>query len=344
MMTAAPHLRWGVPVAGIVMLGLPWIANDFFTFQILGQTLVLGLIALSLTLLAGYGGMASLSQMTVAGMAGYFLGLLGTSNGPVSLGITPLLAIAIAIVLATTFATFIGWLSSRTEGVYTIMITLAIGVATFYLVQQNRGLFNGFQGISGILPPQWGGIDWRAATPFYYLALLCAGTALVFVNRLERSSFGLALQAVRDNPRRASALGYDVVGHRIASHAIAGVMAAVGGVLLAWYNSFVSPGVIGVNSMINILIIAVIGGMNRPIGAFVGAFVFVLLQNFAIDLVGTDRFRMLIGAVFLAIVLFSPDGLLGLWERLTAKWRQMRSTQAPPSPSAVPASGPLGSR
>src|SRR5690606_26315022 len=197
MWTAAPHWRWGVTVAGIVMLGLPWIANDFFTFQILGQTLVLGLIALSLTLLAGYGGMASLSQMTVAGMAGYFLGLLGTSNGPVSLGITPLLAIAIAIVLATTFATFIGWLSSRTEGVYTIMITLAIGVATFYLVQQNRGLFNGFQGISGILPPRWGGIDWRAATPFYYLALLCAGTALVFVHRIERSTFGLALEAVR---------------------------------------------------------------------------------------------------------------------------------------------------
>ncbi len=300
-------------------LALPLVASDFFLFQIAGQALVLGLIAVSLTMLAGYGGMVSMSQMTVAGMAGYFLALFGVSNGPATLGLPAWLAVPCAIAAATLLAAFIGWLSARTEGVYTIMITLAIGVATFYLVQQNRSFFNGFQGISGILPPAVAGLDWRSAGPFYYLTLGCAVAGLIFVERLMRSPFGLALQAVRDSPRRVASLGYDVTLQRVLTHAVAGAIAAVGGVLLAWYNSFMSPSVIGVNAMINILIIAVIGGINRPIGAFIGALIFVLLETFAIDLVGSDRFRMLIGAIFLAIVLFSPDGLLGLWARLTER-------------------------
>ena len=112
------------------------------------------------------------------------------------------------------------------------------------------------------------------------------------------------------------ALGFDVNAHRVAAYAAAGLMAAVGGVLMVWYNTRISPGTANIGAMINILIIAVLGGMKHPIGAFVGAVVFVLLQNFAIDLLGTDlreRFNLVIGGVFLAIVLFSPDGLLGLW-------------------------------
>src|SRR3546814_1112480 len=89
--------------------------------------------------------MISLSQMTIAGLAGYFLALAGNSSADNSLGLLPIIAIPAAIIMAASVATFFGWLSVRTEGVYTIMITLAMGVATFYLVQQNYTLFNGFQ-------------------------------------------------------------------------------------------------------------------------------------------------------------------------------------------------------
>jgi branched-chain amino acid transport system permease protein len=102
-------------------------------------------------------------------------------------------------------------------------------------------------------------------------------------------------------------------------------MAAAGGVLMAWYNARMSPGAINTGAMINILVIAVLGGMRHPIGAFIGAIVFVLLQNFAIDLVDRERFNLVIGGVFLAIVLFSPDGLLGLWARLRARLGPQRS-------------------
>jgi len=124
------------------------------------------------------------------------------------------------------------------------------------------------------------------------------------------------LQGIRDNPRRMASLGYHVTAHRVAAYAVSGLLAAVGGVLLVWYNGRISPGTVNLAQMIAILIVAVLGGMKHPIGAFIGALVYVLLQNFAIDLFVRERFNLVIGGVFLAIVLFSPDGLLGLWAKL----------------------------
>jgi len=196
------------------------------------------------------------------------------------------------------------------------MITLAVGVAFFYLAQQNYTVFNGFQGFSRIGPPTVFGLDLSQPMPFYFLVLACALAGYFFVKHLVRAPFGIALQGIRDNPRRMQALGFDVTAHRVAAYAVAGFLAAVGGVLMVWYNGRISPGTVGVGAMINILIIAVLGGMKHPIGAFVGAILFVLLQNFAIDLVDRERFNLVIGGVFLAIVLFSPDGLLGLWQGL----------------------------
>jgi branched-chain amino acid transport system permease protein len=303
----------------VALLIYPTVASPFFTFQIAGQALTLGLIALSLTFLGGYGGMVSLAQMTVAGVAGYTVAILGSSAAPVSLHWPWWVAVLIAIPLATLFGTFVGWLSVRTAGIYTIMITLAIGVAFYYLCLQNYSVFNGFQGFHKVVPPVVLGIDWHDAVPYYFLALFWALAGYFFVKYLIRSPFGIALQGIRDNPRRMNALGYHVNAHRVAAYAVAGLIAAVGGVLLLWYNSLITPGAIGTGPMIGILIIAVLGGMRHPIGPFIGAIVYVLLQNFAIDLVDRERFNLVIGGVFLAIVLFSPDGLLGVWARLRAR-------------------------
>jgi len=305
-----------IVVAAFVLL-YPLVATPFFAYQIGAQALALGLIALSLTFLGGYGGMVSLAQMTVAGLAAYFVAILGSSsNAAISLGWPWWLALVLAVALATLFAAAIGWLSVRTEGIYTIMITLAVGVALFYLAQQNYTVFNGFQGFSKMAAPTVFDVELRAPVPFYYLALACAAGGYFFVKHLVRTPFGMALQGIRDNPRRMQTLGFDVTAHRVAAYAVAGLLAAIGGVLMLWYNGRISPGTIGIGAMINILVIAVLGGMKHPIGAFVGAIVFVLLQNFAIDLVDRERFNLVIGGVFLAIVLFSPDGLLGLWQRL----------------------------
>jgi branched-chain amino acid transport system permease protein len=317
-----------------VMLGVlvfPFVATPFFTFQVASQSLVLGLIALSLSFMAGYGGMVSLAQMTVAGIAGYAVAVLGNSSSPeISLGWPWWVAVPFALLISVVCATIIGWLSVRTEGIYTIMITLAIGVAFYYLVLQNYSVFNGFQGLRELKPPKVLGVDWRAPIPFYFLCLFWALAGYFLLRYIVRAPFGIALQGIRDNPRRMAALGYNVVAHRVAAYALSGLVAAVGGVLLAWYNAMMTPGSVGTSWLINILIIAVLGGMKHPIGAFLGALVFVVLQTFAIDVINRERFNLVIGGVFLAIVLFSPDGLLGLWQRLRARFNTSQALTSPP--------------
>jgi len=180
-------------------------------------------------------------------------------------------------------------------------------------------VFNGFQGFQRVHAPEVLGISLRDPLPFYYLVLFWSLAGYFFVKYLLRAPFGIALQGIRDNPRRMNSLGFNVTAHRVAAYAVAGVMAAVGGVLLVWYNGLIGPGSVGTSWIINILIIAVLGGMRHPIGAFLGAIVFVLLQTFAIDVFDRERFNLVIGMVFLVIVLFSPDGLLGWWAGLKTK-------------------------
>ena len=303
-----------------LLLVYPFVATPFFTYQIAAQALALGLIALSLTFLGGYGGTISLAQMTVAGIAGYVVSILGSSGTPLSLNWPWWAVIPFALGISVVCAALIGWLSVRTEGIYTIMITLAIGVAFYYLVLQNYSIFNGFQGFQKVYPPTVLGVNWHNPVPFYFLVLTMSGAGYLLVKWLVRAHFGIAMQGIRDNPRRMAALGYNVVAHRVAAYALSGLIAAVGGVLFTWYNGLISPNSVGTGWLINILVIAVLGGMKHPIGAFLGAIVFVLLQTFAIDVIDRERFNLVIGVVFLAIVLFSPDGLLGLWSKLRERF------------------------
>lgn len=320
-------LRYVVVLA--FLLTYPLYASPFFTYQIGAQPLALGLIALSLTFLAGYGGMISLAQMTVAGIAGYMLAIFGTSGQPaLSLGWSWWIAVPIAIAIAVVAGAFIGWLSVRTEGIYTIMITLAVGVAFYYLCLQNYSVFNGFQGFLRVHAPTVLGINFREPVAFYYLALACALGGYFLVEYILRAPFGIALQGIRDNPRRMNALGFHVTAHRVAAYAFAAFLAAVGGVLFIWYNGLVTPNSVGTSWLINVLIIAVLGGLRHPIGPFIGAVVFVLLQTFAIDIIDRERFNLVIGGMFLAIVLFSPDGLLGLHAKLRERISTARRSAA----------------
>ncbi|NKC11666.1 MAG: branched-chain amino acid ABC transporter permease [Gammaproteobacteria bacterium] len=312
----------------LFLLFLPAFSNTFVQQQIFGWSFVLGLIALSLMFLAGYGGMVSLVQMSVAACAAYMIAIFGQSAvADISLGWPWWLYLPMALTIATVFGTLSGALAVRTEGIYTIMITLAIASAFFYFTRQNYTLFNGFSGFNAVRPPPVFGVDWSAATPFYYLSLALASLAYCAVLYVSRSPFGLALQGVRDNPRRMAALGFNVPAHRIAAYAFASFIAAIAGVLLVWLNGQISPGTAGVGPVIDILVIAVVGGLAHPIGPFIGALIYVLLRTFALDVlagVGLDpqRFQLLIGLGFLAIVFFSPDGVLELWQRWRTRLRQ----------------------
>ena len=313
-----PPAYW---VVGVILLIMPAIAGDFVLYQIFGWSFILGMIGLSLMFLAGYGGMVSLAQMTIAGVAGYMTAIFGPSAiTDISLGMPWYVYVPLALAIAVIFATLTGWLAVRTEGIYTIMITLAIAAAFFYFTRQNYVIFNGFSGFNGVLPPSLFGVDWRAPAAFYYLCLFWAAAGYFAVLYLRRAPFGLALQGVRDNPRRMAALGYNVVAHRVAAYSFSAILAGVGGILLTWQSGQISPGTAGVGPAIDILVIAVIGGLAHPIGPFIGAIIYVILKTFAVDALlavglSGERFQLLIGIGFLIIVFWSPDGILGLWKR-----------------------------
>lgn len=345
MTSGSQDLRTGL-IAGLAMLVLPLLLlallpahqAQFWTANILGRALVYGIVALSLTFLATYGGFVSLAQMAVAGVAGYTLAVFVQGATPIVVGgLGYAAAVPLALAAATLAGLAIGLVAVRTREIYMLMITLALSMAFYRFVETNIAWFNGYEGIRGVVGPELLGLPFRSTYVFYYVALAVALLMYFGVLYVVRTPFGLVLQAIRDNPRRVSALGYDVALHRIAAFGLAGFVAGCGGVLVTIYNIGISPGTVGLGATINVLIMSVVGGLGSPIGAFLGAVVFTFLDTFAASFYDRDRFNTLIGLVFLCIVLVSPDGLTGLAQRLRRRRRQPSEV---PAESATPPGNP----
>ena len=306
------------------LLVYPLVMPRFWVLSIASNAMILGIAALSLVFMAGYGGMTSFAQAALAGFAAYMLALAtlipstNATGSAIGFGLDPIPSALIAIVLATALGALFGAISARSYGIYFLMLTLALAVGFFYIVLQNYDIFGGHIGFAGILGPT--GQPRENPPLFYYMCLAAATLVYLGLRYLVRSQLGLTFQGVRDNPRRMAALGYRVGMHRIALFAIGGFVAGISGVLGAWYRGNISPGIVDLNRTIDILIIAVIGGLGYPIGAFVGAIVFILIDVFAssITLFGfrfDERFNTLIGLGFVVIVLVAPNGLVGLADR-----------------------------
>jgi branched-chain amino acid transport system permease protein len=314
-------------VVVVLLLVYPLVMPRFWVLSIASNAIILGITALSLVFMAGYGGMLSLAQAALAGFAAYILALASlvpstTAVGSeIGFGLPSLVAAAIAVAMATGLGALFGAISVRSYGIYFLMLTLALAVGFFYIVLQNYDVFGGHIGFAGILGPT--GQPRENPWLFYYLCLGVATLVYLGLRYLVRSQLGLTFQGIRDNPRRMAALGYRVGMHRIALFAIGGFVAGVSGVLGAWYRGNVSPGIVDLSRTIDVLIVAVIGGLGYPIGAFVGAVVFVVMDVFAssVKVFGfsfDERFNTLIGLGFVLIVLVAPNGLVGLADRALA--------------------------
>ena len=280
--------------------------------------LFLGIVAASLIFLSAYGGMVSLAQVAVYGIAGFVLGN-ATTNGNtkgLNLGWNPWWGVLAGIAIAVGVGLLFGALASRSVGIYFLMITLTYSVIANLFFGQVTDV-SGFGGISGIPTPSLDRQPRRAPEP----ALLHRARRLA--RRLRPAPLHRA-DAVRSDaagsPRRPGAhgsLGYNVVLHRTLAFGFASFVAAIGGVLFVWWNGHIDPASIDLGATIDVLVIAVIGGLYRLEGAWLGALFFVIINNYSqrIGFIG-PRFHTLIGAIFLVIVLVSPGGLIGLWERV----------------------------
>jgi branched-chain amino acid transport system permease protein len=325
------RLAWPVLAAVVLLAALaPLIVEDFFLNVILTKALWLGVAAASLIFLAAYGGMVSLAQVGLYGVAGMTYANLVLADGGSAAAWNPWLALIGALVVATLVGLGFGWIAARSEGIYFLMITLAFSVLVFYFFSQVTTL-SGFGGVNNVQLPGLLGSPEEDPLPRDFVTLVVAVGVFLLLSGLSRTAFGLGLQGVRDEPARMRALGFDVTLHRTLAFGIAAFIAGVAGVLSVWYNRRITPGSINLAQTIDILIIAVIGGLYRLEGAWVGALAYALIDNYSREWVpevgsvlGPARFNTLIGVVFLVIVLLSPGGIVGIWDGVRASLRERR--------------------
>ena len=317
----------------IVVTLVPVLFSTYVTSSIGLPTLWVGLCAASLTFLASYGGMVSLAQIGLFGVAG-----LLTASLSVESGLDPWLAAGIGVLAATGTGLLFGALASSSTGTYFLMITLALAEISYYLFSAVPA-FGLHEGINGVFPPPVLGDPVLEPTAMYYFMLVICALAYLLLRYLVRTPFGVALQGVRDDPLRMTALGYNVRLHRTLAFTVGAAIAGVAGVLSAWTNTRISADSISLGVTIAILEAAVIGGLFRLEGAWVGAFVLTVVTNYGPAF--TDRFATGIGLIFLVIVLVSPGGLMGVASWLDSRLRRWLASRGM-TPGATPAASGSG--
>ncbi|HEY0417027.1 MAG TPA: branched-chain amino acid ABC transporter permease [Gaiellaceae bacterium] len=320
MRAVTPDRVIGVGALVLAVLA-PFYLSGYWVGTLLTQMLFLGIVAASLIFLSAFGGMVSLGQVALYGIAGFVVGNVTTNGNTkgLNLGWSPWWGIALALVITVAAGVLFGALASRSVGIYFLMITLTYSVIANLTFGQVTDI-SGFGGISGIPAPGFiGNVD-AHGNRLYYTALVVALVVYALLRYLARTPFGLTLQGVRDDPVRMASLGYNVTLHRTLAFAFGALVAAVGGILFVWWNGHIDPASIDLGATIDVLVIAVVGGLYRLEGAWVGALFFVVINNYSqqISFIG-PRFHTLIGVIFLVIVLVSPGGLVGFWDRVLAE-------------------------
>ena len=324
----------------VTLIALPAFGSQYFVEFVVTRALILGLAASTLIFLAAYGGMVSLAQLLMYGVAGFVIGNAVAEEGStkgLTLGLNPWVAVVAALVITTIVAFVLGALSSRTYGIYFLMLTLTYAVIGYYVFGQVTTL-SGFGGVTGIGPPSL--LD--GPVRLYYVGLVLSVGAYLGFRVIRRAPFGVALEGVRDDPIRMASLGFHVPLHRTLAFALAGFVAATAGILNIWWNGQIDPNTVSIGATIDVLVIAVIGGIGRLEGAWLGAMVFVAANNYLRDLPFADklglteaRFNTVVGLLVLAIVVLSPDGLMGIVARARDRTGGSRASRAGPS-SALP--------
>jgi branched-chain amino acid transport system permease protein len=315
-----PQQRWfGLALMLVFLVSVPPFVSSYL-LTLLTQALIYAILAMSLDLLLGYTGLASLGHAAYFGIGAYGVGVLTTQHGA-----NFWVALAVGLVLAMLVAGIFGLVALRATGVYFLMITLALGMVVWGLAHRWVSLTQGDNGIPGIPRPDLG-LPWSFAKsmPFYYFAL--AGFLLAFwlLRVIVHSPFGHSLVGIRESESRMRTLGYQVWLHKYIGFVIAGAFGGFAGVLWAYYNGFVSPGDVELATSVEVLLMVALGGRGTLVGPALGAGVIVFLKNFVS--VYTQRWLLILGAVYVLTIMYAPEGIIGAVKQLVkggapASWR-----------------------
>ena len=309
--------RTGWIVLALALVALPWVAGEFYV-NLSSQILIAAIFAASLNLLVGYGGLPSLGHASYLGVAAYVSAWLSLKFG---LGhwITAPAALAATTLMACVF----GWIALRATGLGFLMITLALSQVLWGLGYRWVSVTNGDNGLSSLTRPAPFGISLESAMAFYYFALIVTVASIWLMSRLVASPFGASLRGTRDQARRMAALGHDVWRIRWLTFVYAGFGGAVSGLLYVYYHKYIHPTSLSLTSSAEALLGVIAGGAGTLAGPIVGAGIVLVLKNYASAYI--ERWNMLLGFVFLAIILFMPDGVV---PGLRRAWTRLRGDKA----------------
>jgi branched-chain amino acid transport system permease protein len=272
------------------------------------RVMIYALAASSLNLILGYGGMLSFGHAAFVGAGAYVVGILMT-EGVASAWVSWPLAILVAGLLAAA----VGAVSLRTRGVYFIMITLAFAQMVYYIAVGMKA-YGGEEGLNLAARSSIGlGLNLKDDATFYYVVLAVLVAGLYGLRRAANARFGRVIEAIRENETRMEAIGFPTYRYKLVCFAIGGAVAGLAGALLANQNSYVNPNLLFWTQSGSLMIMVILGGVGTLYGGLLGAIALLALEE--VFSVYTVYWQLGVGAILLAIVLFAPQGLAGLFAR-----------------------------
>lgn len=295
--------------AALVALALIVPNTNSFVILLTTRALAFSILVMSLDILLGFTGLASLGQAAYLGVGAYLTAILLTRY-QIGLGWDFWLVVLLGILAGAVLAAFFGLLAIRATGVYFLMITLALGQCVWGLAYRWNSLTGGDNGINLRVKPSFAGLDLGHDVTFFYLVLLffCASLLTMFV--LVRSPFGRSLVGIRERELRMQILGYNTWLHKYIAFIIAGGFGGLSGVLWAHTAGIVSPENVVLTTSVDALLMVVLGGAGTLVGGVIGAFIVFGLREYLSTVV--HWWQYVLGAVYVLTILYLPTGLMGI--------------------------------
>jgi branched-chain amino acid transport system permease protein len=302
---SATLATYRVPLSIAALCLLPWVLPS----QALAvNVLVYGVLAMGYNLLFGYTGMLSFGHAAFFGAGAYVAGIaIG------KFGIPWYAAVPLGILSGGLLAFIIGALSTRTRGIYFSMVTLALAQLVYYVALQASSWTGGENGLRGLTVNKINLFGWSInfidPVNKYYILMIFAAFALWAVSRILNSPFGAAIEAIRENERRARACGFDVERTKLLSFTLSGLICALAGTMSALHLAFVPLDVLHYQTSGMIVMMTLLGGARSFFGPFIGALVFLLMED--VFSLWTSHWQIIVGSIFILFVLFLPKGIWG---------------------------------
>jgi branched-chain amino acid transport system permease protein len=307
-LTGAIPIWTGVGV--VVLAAVPALAPPYL-LSLATLILIYSLLAMSVDILAGYAGRTPLCHGAIFGAATYVAMYYVTTAGG-----NPWLALPLGIATALVVSLIFAVLAVRTNGVYFLLLTLALGMIVWGVCQRWTSVTGGENGLRGNARP-----DLLANPTVFYYFVLAVGLACTYVIwRFVRSPLGLTLKGIRESESRMRSLGYNTTLHLVIGFVFSGFVAGLSGVLYAWFNSFVSPSTVALAQSVKGLLMVIVGGVGTLFGGVVGSAVIILLENVVSSF--TERWSMVLGGLFVLTMIFAPEGIVGKLRSHFARWRR----------------------